>query len=282
MGASPAFGWGVEEAKNYSSLLAAKPGRAGIKAEVINASVIGYSSWQGRRLLEKEIIKLKPDAVVFAYGVNDVDKYRFFRNFPAPDSRLPEKSRLSAEVSNFLFSSRFVKVYARFLEKMSSSLRSGCPAEPPVRVSPEEFAANARFFYESSRKNGFRLVLATSPFYKPPRYYKVSCGQSGDDKCPRTLRCRAAAGGVEKEKWLDKAAEAGLYQAYDAIQEYNETLRAYAASEKGVIFLDADLAFKKAGAEEKYFLKPETDFVHFSEKGHEAFSELLYGVLKKL
>ncbi|MCC9642467.1 GDSL-type esterase/lipase family protein [Rhodopirellula sp. JC740] len=41
------------------------------KFEVINAGVIGYTSFQGRRLLESEVLKWSPDLVTVYFGWND-------------------------------------------------------------------------------------------------------------------------------------------------------------------------------------------------------------------
>ncbi|PJA14353.1 MAG: hypothetical protein COX66_12625, partial [Elusimicrobia bacterium CG_4_10_14_0_2_um_filter_63_34] len=87
MGPSSTFGWGVPQEETYSDVLEGLLGGAGaeIPAAVFNAGQIGFSTWQGLRLFRSELSRLKPDVIVIAYGVNDVDLHRFFFNSSAPD-----------------------------------------------------------------------------------------------------------------------------------------------------------------------------------------------------
>lgn len=45
---------------------------------VINASIIGFSSDQGKRLALSLIPLIRSSLVVFAYGINDIDRHRFY------------------------------------------------------------------------------------------------------------------------------------------------------------------------------------------------------------
>ena len=56
------------------------------KFEVINAGVIGFTSHQGRVLLESEIESLRPDLVTIYYGWND---HWLARGFPDRDQQVP-------------------------------------------------------------------------------------------------------------------------------------------------------------------------------------------------
>jgi lysophospholipase L1-like esterase len=95
MGPSSSFGWGVEREKTFPFLLSQKLKNY----EIINASVIGYSSYQGKILFETIIKKLSPDIIIFAYGVNDPDKYRFFKNYDLSDEKIIKRQ----SQINFLF-----------------------------------------------------------------------------------------------------------------------------------------------------------------------------------
>ena len=73
MGDSSTYGWGLESQETYAACLGRRldeaygPGRF----EVLNYGVPGYNSFQGQVLLEREVLPLEPDAVLFAYGAND-------------------------------------------------------------------------------------------------------------------------------------------------------------------------------------------------------------------
>lgn len=74
LGDSSTFGWGVEAERTYPArlgdALAAWPGLAE-PVEVINLGVPGYSTFQGRVLLEKVALPLAPDLALWSYISND-------------------------------------------------------------------------------------------------------------------------------------------------------------------------------------------------------------------
>ena len=75
LGDSSTFGWGVEEFESYPArlapALATRLGVAPDRVEVLNLGVPGYSSFQGRVLLERRALALAPDLVVWSYLSND-------------------------------------------------------------------------------------------------------------------------------------------------------------------------------------------------------------------
>jgi lysophospholipase L1-like esterase len=87
LGDSSTFGWGVEHFETYPERLvpplAAALGVDAARLEVLNLGVPGYSTFQGRVLLERVALPLAPDAVVWSYlsndgavtGVSDRDTY---------------------------------------------------------------------------------------------------------------------------------------------------------------------------------------------------------------
>lgn len=75
LGDSSTFGWGVEHFESYPERLAGELAmRWNVpreRVEVLNLGVPGYSSFQGRVLLEREVLALEPDVVLFSYLSND-------------------------------------------------------------------------------------------------------------------------------------------------------------------------------------------------------------------
>jgi lysophospholipase L1-like esterase len=75
LGDSSTFGWGVDDADTYPALLGpALAKRLGVdpsRVEILNLGVPGYSSFQGRVLLERSALGYEPDAVVWSYLSND-------------------------------------------------------------------------------------------------------------------------------------------------------------------------------------------------------------------
>jgi lysophospholipase L1-like esterase len=73
LGDSSTFGWGVESFETLPERLgkALAAALAPVHVEVVNLGVPGYSSFQGRVLLERTALALAPDAVVWSYLSND-------------------------------------------------------------------------------------------------------------------------------------------------------------------------------------------------------------------
>jgi lysophospholipase L1-like esterase len=75
LGDSSTFGWGIASTDAYPALLGpALAERLGIdpsRVEILNLGVPGYSSFQGRVLLERIALGFQPDAVVWSYLSND-------------------------------------------------------------------------------------------------------------------------------------------------------------------------------------------------------------------
>ena len=75
LGDSSTFGWGVEHFESYAERLAtALAARWSVDRshiEIVNLGVPGYSSFQGRILLERVALGLAPDAIVWSYLSND-------------------------------------------------------------------------------------------------------------------------------------------------------------------------------------------------------------------
>jgi lysophospholipase L1-like esterase len=73
VGDSATFGWGVGDDETYPALLATKLARSfpGRRVEVWNAGIPGFSTFQGSRLLEREVLARRPSYVVLSFGFND-------------------------------------------------------------------------------------------------------------------------------------------------------------------------------------------------------------------
>ena len=69
IGDSSTFGWGVPTESAFPEIL------EGLlpHTNVINLGVNGYTSLQGYRILEREILRLKPAVVIVSFGFNDLN-----------------------------------------------------------------------------------------------------------------------------------------------------------------------------------------------------------------
>lgn len=73
LGDSWTFGAGVDQDQAYPQQLEARLRRAfpAADVEVLNLGVMGHSSFQGREVLRRIALPLRPDAVLIGYGMND-------------------------------------------------------------------------------------------------------------------------------------------------------------------------------------------------------------------
>lgn len=175
LGASPTFGWGVKQEETYSRVLEniLRDTLNTDQVEVINAGQIGYSSYQGRKFFEEVILPLKPNMITVSYVINDVDKYRFFRNSPAPDSGLKPLNGLLVAVENGLEHSHFFRLYRKLINGSRSAAlqffgeRGTGPYRESRRVSEEEYRANITAIIDLARQHNIDVVLVKMPVNLP-------------------------------------------------------------------------------------------------------------------
>jgi lysophospholipase L1-like esterase len=169
-GDSSTFGWGVESEEAYPAVLETQLRRRhpGMGIEVVNLGVCGYSSLQGRVLLEREGLAYAPDLVTISYGSNDWSKV------PEPfDEVLRRNEGWLGGVRAALHHSRAYQIYAAFLAKAARG--GGAPANGGsgpapggggqglvMNVGPERSERNLVAMIEDSRRGGADAILVTN------------------------------------------------------------------------------------------------------------------------
>lgn len=171
-GASPTFGYGVEGDESWPAQLEARlrPELPGVR--VRNAGQIGFSTWQGLRLMEQVIDEWRPDLVVIDYVVNDVEQIRFFfpNGLEDTDTQLPSEFRM--RVSNAL---RFfpptgilLKAHARLMAWLAGEPSPRWVYEmAAIRVPMDAYEMKLRAMVSMCRERGIRVVFAERAFLLP-------------------------------------------------------------------------------------------------------------------
>ncbi|MDP8254549.1 MAG: GDSL-type esterase/lipase family protein [Candidatus Alcyoniella australis] len=150
---------GVPWDRTYPQLLATLLAEkmSGVRVETINAGVPGYSSFQGLRYLESELLAYKPDVVTAYFGINDSYEARCF---PDRDQRVLDRvPQAVGGVQRLLRHSRFYLLLGslvRGLRVRDSELRPG--AEYLERVEPDQYRGNIAAMRELGRRHGFQLL----------------------------------------------------------------------------------------------------------------------------
>jgi lysophospholipase L1-like esterase len=155
-GDSVTAGYGVGDDDAYPSLLRERlrriPGLA--HATVINLGVYGYSSEQGRKLLDGAVARFRPDAVVVEYGINDSALSAYPDTLLiADDGTVRRTQKLLARTH--LYRALRDPIVRLKIRRHSASGLSG------ARVSPERYADNLRAIVRLVRAAGAAPVLVS-------------------------------------------------------------------------------------------------------------------------
>ena len=298
LGDSLTFGWGVGDAEAWPVQLQRLLGE-----KVENLAVPGYTTWQGLRVADEEVLAADPRVVLIAYGVNDVSKGRFFRSDLRPDSAQEPAGPRVTEAWNLLLGThayRFLRNQA--LARRDASLRDRAAGLRPLggappRVSLEEYGRNLEALVARVRSRGARAVLVRMPLNLPlpPR-----------DLHPDRAESRARQGDLEGAlgedprntrrawEWFDRSLERGdeaaasraldllkrqeVWAASSLHQDYNRRLDEVARRLE-VPVVDVEAAFR-AHPGEPLFNDPVLDPYHPNARGHRLLAEEVRRVLQ--
>ena len=122
------------------------------KFEVINAGVIGYTSFQGLALLKRRVISWSPDLVTVYFGWND---HWLARDFADTDqsNRVPSLLRLR----NALDHSRTIQLAQLAYSQFTS------PSRPGMRVAIDDYRSNLREMFQACEAMWADMWLITAP-----------------------------------------------------------------------------------------------------------------------
>ena len=206
---------------------------------------VGWSSYQGLRQLERDVVPMKPRAVTIYYGWNDhwthyglEDKMigEIYRKHPPRLLEWSSALRMAALTNNLIFAFKFPTPKQ--------------PTRGPVRVSLSDFSANLRQMVQIARDNGIIPILITAPSShrrgKEPRYLTQRFLNDLDDLIP-------------------------LHQ------EYVQAVRDVASEEQAPL-VDLYSEFNRLPQEdlERFF---QGDGIHLRRKGDRKIAEMIYAYL---
>lgn len=322
MGASPTFGWGVAYDKTYSSRLEKLlRNEMRMDAEVINAGMIGHSSYQGKILLKRELAALKPDIITVPYVINDIDKYRFFQSDGRQDKYLQPQNKTVVGLRGVLYRSRFFRLF----EKSSHYLlgRRGTFEGKPLeiyrpkqsRVPPADYRANLNEIIDFAQKNGIKVVLIKFPVNLPAekKLPKENIDQSkqllsegirlvdGKDYKTAVSKFKQAAA---RNPYLSEAyyflgvSYRRLGSAEKAKQAFQKAFESesYRCGSDGIIYnrimedvsrkrnvpiVDVVTAFNQRKGE-YLFLSPKDDPIHPNAAGHDIIAHQIFEAINKM
>ncbi len=268
VGGSTTEGFYLSDGKSWPEQLGKNLAASFDGAWVNNAGMDGHSTFGHEALLKSYIIKLKPKAVVFLTGLNDMglsSASRFDRLLTENRERpLPARalvwaaghSRVAALAQNLVLYSRAIKaglVHAELdLKTMKTADLTAERRAALLKAHAEGAAAYGRRLaglVKLCRDNGIEPVLATQP---------LLCGRGKDPATGADLE-RLSAG----DEFVNCAGQWAALELYNA-----ETRRA--GRELGVTV--SDLAGRLPKDSRYYY-----DFSHFTAEGADKAAALVYG-----
>ena len=159
LGNSNTFGWKQAEKDAYPQQLQELFGRnpSGLKIEVINAGITGYSSYQGKLFLKNYILKLKPDLVLVNYGWNDLLPAKF--GIEDKSQRMPPQWIL--DIQNILSKTTLYQILKSFWVGRFSYRQE--KKAGVSRVSLEDFQSNLLEIGEICKQDRVSVLFLTNP-----------------------------------------------------------------------------------------------------------------------
>lgn len=297
LGASPTFGWGVEYSNTYPLLLEQILNKSQLpqdmKIEVINAGQIGYSSYQGLILLKEYLLRYSPDLITVSYVLNDIDRYKFYRNEGLSDKDLSVAASLKIKFNNFFNRSRacvLLKRIISFLVSKNGKIYSGMLRNrfnlASTRVLKDQYRANLEEIAKICKSNKIKLVFIKMPInLSLPHlseyensiikergnlgkfYYEL-----GQDCVNRKEYQKGAA-------FFEKAKNYQVLECYDDGKVYHAIMEEV-ADKNNIPLVDAVNIFLKEGNGRELFNGPK-DPIHPNAFGHKLIAEGVFEEISK-
>lgn len=162
LGDSSTFGWGVAVDQAYPSELrddvARRLGSSPDRLEVLNLGVPGYSSFQGRVMLERVALPLRPELVTWSYLSND-GAFTGQSDRRAYERRLGWSGALLAALHHSRAFEAFEGWFDLLSARLSGAARGTAPRTQRNVASYQEAAENVRDAVRAARAAGVKIVL---------------------------------------------------------------------------------------------------------------------------
>jgi lysophospholipase L1-like esterase len=169
LGDSSTMGFGVKIEETYHSLLENRLNNDfrhdGIRYEVINGGVMGYSSCQGLGFYKLKGYKYMPDIVTFYFGINDRNQRFCLSDKQIMRRDVPTAVKAAME-NNLLLKLHSYRLLRNFIFNYFDIGKNNSIWKDVPRVSVEEFKENILELNSLCKKNGALLLLISFPYSK--------------------------------------------------------------------------------------------------------------------
>lgn len=211
-----------------------------LDARLLNLAVSGWSSYQGLKQLERDIVPLNPTIITIYYGWND-----HWTSFGIPDNAI---GQYNLKMPAMFFRLNRFRVVQMFNFLYFKYVFHNFDAHRPNRVALDDFRNNLVTLVTTSRTHNIIPILLTAP----------SAHEKGKE--PDYLAAR----------WLKD-----LSQLVPLHQEYVRVVRDVAHT-YNVALIDLAQTFDDPLYRDKKDLYFMPDGIHFTLEGHKKVAEFLY------
>lgn len=317
LGDSRSMAEGVTDEQRYSEQLERMLNAtgAGPRYEVINMAVDGYSSYQGRVQVERELVHCEPDMITVMFGINDQDWDLDIRD---EDRAATFDSPL---VSFSQWTNRSMLLYfVRFqLLQLKGSLFGKTERVPTLatsaegrnrRVTLEDYEHNLSRIAELGQRHGFIpvfLIVPNSPYSWYPELYEndpAVLPAEAEERFARIKSLLARRSYAEAAQNLEAllaehpgwvSARHSLARCYQQLGRWEEAHRHFVMKNDQIVFSGYEAIVRKVAAEHAVPLidlnAPFTemrrelmyiDDMHPNDLGHRILVEALYAKIISL
>lgn len=270
LGPSSAFGWGVDFEETYAAVAAKQLGKP-----LLNASQVGYGISQGLRLYgdHREEWKNTPKTVFIAYGVNDVDRFRFFGPIGISDEEAfaAEGTVGQLRLEKWIYRFAFSGLVMRAMQE--GAVRFGCPGKSKfeLRQSQSSFFESLTSLVKLVTEDGHQPVIVDSPFLYP-FVADTAKAELAEQQFQAAHVAATAEKCAEAKELFAQARVNEPHRVAVAIANLNAHLKKV-AKENGWRLIEASRLVSSSSD----FVDP----IHFSVQGHRLISEGVVSEFRK-
>ena len=235
VGDSWTFGMNVDQDRSYPSRLLhhLRASSGGGPIDLVNFGVLGYTSFQGRQLMESRVFDFHPDIVAIGFGMNDSEVAGYRDRDVVGSGGPPTAATRVKEAFTGLESYQLLKYFAQtlkfrpksmgdFLREHANDRGSGTvdydAIEPWTRVSPHDYQENLRAMIRLAREHGAAIVLLDNELWEGSPYRPILRRIASDEHLPLVDSLAIVASARERLE-RDIETRLGLRQAYSTGSE---------------------------------------------------------------
>lgn len=265
LGPSSAFGWGVEADDSYTAQMGLK---------YVNTSGIGYGIIQGYKTWNHFIKnKSHPKYILIAFGVNDLDKYRFYDSEPLDDQAYFSQTHEMDSLNQLSRFSNFFTVAALAVQQSRYTSQCQHLTKTIQRATWIQFEKTLTTLIAEIKEQQITPILINTAYF----LYKRNSDYSRDkiDSAYKKVEDLALANDCKSA--IEKLTYAKSLEPERVLQDvkiFNASLKSYAQNHQ-VKYVDAYSEISDLPDSASYFYDP----VHPSKAGHKKIAGQIHKVM---